>query len=228
MWLSGQQKRPADCGEGQTGIVTVGGDETAVMLDSERRGLEVYVPAGYHWTPEENQRVLVIQGQGEIPCIVGVRRGSARPKNVSIQAKTMSVSGRNVSVRAEKNATVAGQSVDLEAKETAAIAGQSVELQAEGTATVAGQSVDLQAGETAAVVGQSVALQAGETAAVAGQSVVLQAKETATIAGQSVVLQGEESAAVAGKSVDLQGEVFINGEPLEAVIARIAAGMLGG
>ena len=113
-WLSGQQKRPADCGEGQTGIVTVGGGETAVQLDSERRGLEVYAPAGYRWTPEVDQRVLVIQGPGEIPCIVGVRQDSERPDSVEICAKTMKVSGQDVSVQAERDAVVAGQSVDLQ------------------------------------------------------------------------------------------------------------------
>ena len=113
MWLSGQQKRPNYCGEGQTGIVTVGGDETAVMLDSERRGLEVYAPAGYHWTPEAGQRVLVIQGQGEIPCIVGVRQDGAQPDSVDISAKDVSVSGQDVFVQAGGNAIVAGRSVDL-------------------------------------------------------------------------------------------------------------------
>ena len=114
MWLSGQHKRPNHCGEGQTGIVTVGGEETAVQLDSERRGLEVYAPAGYRWTPEVDQRVLVIQGQGEIPCIVGVRQDSAQPDSVGIGAKEVSVSGQDVSVRARENAVVAGQSVDLQ------------------------------------------------------------------------------------------------------------------
>ena len=109
MWLSGQHKRPNRCGEGQTGIVTVGGGETAVLLDSERRGLEVYAPAGYDWTPEVDQRVLVIQGQGEIPCIVGVRQDGARPQSVDIGAKAMSVSGQDVSVRA-------GGTVDLRGK----------------------------------------------------------------------------------------------------------------
>ena len=114
MWLSGQHKRPADRGEGQTGTVTVGGDETAVMLDSERRGLEVYAPAGYRWTPEVDQRVLVIQGQGEIPCIVGVRQDSARPGSVEVCADAVDVSGQDVSVRAEESAVVAGKSVDLQ------------------------------------------------------------------------------------------------------------------
>ena len=113
MWLSGQHKRPADCGEGQTGIVTVGGGEAAVQLDSERRGLEVYTPAGYRWTPEAGQRVLVIRGQGEIPCIVGVRQDSARPASVGISAKTVSVSGQDISVRAGGDAVIEGQSVDL-------------------------------------------------------------------------------------------------------------------
>ena len=113
MWLSGQQKRPADHGEGQTGIVTVGGGDAAVLLDSERRGLEVYAPAGYRWTPEVNQRVLVIQGQGEIPCVVGVRQDSAQPRSVGISAKAVDVSGQNVSVQAGSSAVVAGQSVEL-------------------------------------------------------------------------------------------------------------------
>ena len=43
MWMSGQHKRPAEQGEGQTGIVTMSGGETAVLLDSERRGLQVYL-----------------------------------------------------------------------------------------------------------------------------------------------------------------------------------------
>ena len=143
MWLSGQHKRPADCGEGQTGIVTLGGGGPAVMLDSERRGLEVYAPAGYRWTPEVDQRVLVIQGQGEIPCIVGVRQGGARPQSVDISAKAVSVSGQDISVQAEGGAAVAGQFVDLRAEGDAAVAGRSVELWARGSAVVAGQSVDL-------------------------------------------------------------------------------------
>ena len=128
MWLSGQQKRPADCGEGQTGVVTVGGGETAVMLDSERRGLEVYAPAGYRWTPEVDQRVLVIQGKGEIPCIVGVRQGSERPGSVEVCAKTVGVSGQDVSVQAEGSAVVSGKSADLRADGSATVAGQSVNL----------------------------------------------------------------------------------------------------
>ena len=114
MWLSGQQKRPADCGEGQTGIVTVGGGEAAVQLDSERRGLEVYAPAGYRWTPEVDQRVLVIRGEGEVPCIVGVRQNSARPDNVEINAKNMSVIGKDVSVQGEGGVVVGGKTVSLQ------------------------------------------------------------------------------------------------------------------
>ena len=128
MWLSGQHKRPADRGEGQTGIVTVGGGETAVMLDSERRGLEVYAPAGYRWTPEVDQRVLVIQGQGEIPCIVGTRQDGAQPQSVGISAKAVSVSGQNISIQAEGSAAVAGQSAELRAEGIAAVTGQSVDL----------------------------------------------------------------------------------------------------
>ena len=41
MWLSGQHKRPADQGEGQVGVITMSGKETAALLDCERRGLQI-------------------------------------------------------------------------------------------------------------------------------------------------------------------------------------------
>ena len=102
MWLSGQQKRPADPGEGQVGTVTVGGGDAAVLLDSERRGLQVYSPAGYHWTPQVGQRVLVIRGEGETPAIVGVH-GGGQPKSVSISADSVQVSGQSVSIGGSVN-----------------------------------------------------------------------------------------------------------------------------
>lgn len=160
MWLSGQHKRPADCGEGLTGVVTVSGIETAVQLDSERRGLAVYAPAGYYWTPEVGQQVLVIQGPGEIPCIVGVRQGSKWPENIGICADTLDVCGKGISVKV-------AESMNIHVK-------------------------------------------------------------TMSVNGQDVSVQAEGDAIVEGKTVDLKGEVLINGEPLEVVIARIVAMLLGG
>lgn len=113
MWLSGQQKRPADWGEGQTGIVTMSEGETAVLLESERRGLEVYAPAGYRWTPQVDQRVLVIRGPGEIPAIVGVRQGSPRPDSVGIEARKLALAGDSVGISAQGAAAVQGARVDL-------------------------------------------------------------------------------------------------------------------
>jgi hypothetical protein len=113
MWLSGQQKRPVEWGEGQTGIVTMSEGGTAVLLESERRGLEVYAPAGYRWTPQADQRVLVIRGQGEIPAIVGVRQGTPRPDAVDVEAKALTLSGNQVGVSAQGAATVQGGRVNL-------------------------------------------------------------------------------------------------------------------
>lgn len=118
MWLSGQYKRPANVGEGQTGVVTVGGGEPAVLLDRERRGLEVYAPGGYHWTPQAGQRALVIQGQGEVPCVVGVRQGGGTPESVGIQANSVRISGSNVFLQANAVAKVAGQTVALQGEIT--------------------------------------------------------------------------------------------------------------
>lgn len=86
MWLSRQQKRPSQAGEGQVGKVTIGGEQTAVMLDSERRGLEVYGPGGYRWRPGVGQKVLVIQGRGEIPCVAGVRVDQEAPEEVTVES----------------------------------------------------------------------------------------------------------------------------------------------
>ena len=113
MWLSGQQKRPVDNGEGVTGIVTMSGGETAVLLDSERRGLQIYGPGGYTWTPKVGQRVLVIQGQGEIPCVAGARQGQEAPDRVSVEGRKMAVRGDTVDISARSSATIEGEDVRL-------------------------------------------------------------------------------------------------------------------
>lgn len=113
MWLSGQQKRPADSGEGQTGIVTMSGGETAVLLECERRGVQVYAPAGYRWTPRVGQRVLVIRGQGEIPCVVAARQDGDVPDRVTVEARNMAVQGDAVNVTARDDAVVGGENVRL-------------------------------------------------------------------------------------------------------------------
>lgn len=89
MWLSGQQKRTARDEGGRTGTVTMCGGELAVELDGERRGLEIYGPAGYRWSPRVGQRALVIQGEGEAPCVAGVRQGDDCPDQVVIQAGSL-------------------------------------------------------------------------------------------------------------------------------------------
>ena len=94
MWLSGQHKRPADPGEGQTGVVTIGGTRPAVQLESERRELEVYSPAGYRWTPQVGQRVLVIKNQGEDPCVVGAELTGEKPRRVEVCADEIDLQGQ--------------------------------------------------------------------------------------------------------------------------------------
>ena len=46
----------------------------------------MYSPAGYCWTPKVGQRVLVIQGRGEIPCVVGARQDGGMPDKVGVAA----------------------------------------------------------------------------------------------------------------------------------------------
>lgn len=114
MWLSGQHKRPADQGEGQVGVITMSGGETAALLDCERRGLQVYSPAGYHWTPKVGQRVLVIQGKGEIPCVVGARQDGGMPDKVGVAAKQLTLDGERVNIAGRRGAGLQGERVDLD------------------------------------------------------------------------------------------------------------------
>lgn len=114
MWLSGQQKRPVDEGEGQVGIVTMSEGDTAVLLDCERRGLQVYSPGGYTWTPRVDSKVMVIQGKGEIPCIVGAIQGSEAPDEVNVKAeKELTLKGETVTIKAENDVVAEGENVRL-------------------------------------------------------------------------------------------------------------------
>lgn len=92
MWLSGQQKRPAREDGGQTGVVTMAGEDLAVRLDSEVRAPRVCGPAGYRWTPAAGDRVLVIKGEGQRPCVVGVEQGGT-PEAVTIAAGRVELRG---------------------------------------------------------------------------------------------------------------------------------------
>lgn len=131
MWMGGQQKRPVDPGEGQTGTVTMSDGELAVLLESERRGVEVYAPAGYRWTPEPEQRVLVIQGRGEIPAVVGVRQGGGRPKQVTVESGRLNLKGSG-SVNVSGGAvTVSGSSLGAEVGGDAEIKSEKLDLKAQ-------------------------------------------------------------------------------------------------
>lgn len=117
MWLSGQHKRPAECGEGQVGVVTMSGEENAVLLDCERRGLQIYSPGGYSWTPTVDGKVLVIQGRGEIPCIVGALQDGEIPDEVSVRAKALALKGEKAEITAK----------DLDLKAQVYIKGETLE-----------------------------------------------------------------------------------------------------
>lgn len=93
MWLSKQQKQILPNLSGRTGIVTVSGDSLSVRVDSEVSAPEVYGPAGYRWTPGAGDRVLVIKGEGEEPCVVGVRRGGT-PAAVALEAGQVALNGQ--------------------------------------------------------------------------------------------------------------------------------------
>lgn len=86
MWLAKQQKREAAQAAGSIGEVTLGGDTPAVELESERRGLTVYAPGGYRWSPVPGQKVLVLKADGE-PCVAGIpSAGGLNPGEVALDS----------------------------------------------------------------------------------------------------------------------------------------------
>lgn len=68
------------------------GDSLAVRLERELRSPELYGPAGYQWAPRAGDRVLVFKGEGERPCIVGVKQGTV-PESITIQAERIQLQG---------------------------------------------------------------------------------------------------------------------------------------
>lgn len=120
MWLGKQQRREHLSGEGRVGRVTIGGAHPAVELACERRSLEVYAPGGYRWTPRPGQKVLVIEGQGERPCVVGLRQGEQLPEEVTVESENGgqlcltaaggSLSGENVELKG--NVLVNGETLE--------------------------------------------------------------------------------------------------------------------
>lgn len=93
MWLSKQQKQNPPRLMGRIGMVTVSGDGLSVRVDSEVNAPEVYGPAGYRWAPSAGDRVLVIKGEGEKPCVVGVCRGGI-PAAVTLEAGQVALNGQ--------------------------------------------------------------------------------------------------------------------------------------
>lgn len=59
------------------------------------------------------QRVLVIQGQGEIPCVVGARQDGDVPDQVAVTARQTTVQGDIVRVAAGEDVVVEGENVRL-------------------------------------------------------------------------------------------------------------------
>lgn len=93
MWLSKQQKRPAEPVREQTGVVTVSGSNLSVRLDSEVSAPDLYGPAGYRWMPAAGDRVLVLKGEGERPCVIGVKKGGT-PAAVALEAEQIGLNGQ--------------------------------------------------------------------------------------------------------------------------------------
>lgn len=121
MFLSKRERTERNGGGVGLGPVTVQGASAGVWMESERRGVTVYAPAGYHWAPALGEELLVLKAgeRGEKLCAVGVpaedealAAGEVRIK-AGNAAVTLSPDGR---VEVTGELTVNGLAVVLQPK----------------------------------------------------------------------------------------------------------------
>lgn len=113
MWLSERAGggAPARLRAG-VGTVTVGGENAAVLLSGEARGLGVAAPTGVHWVPGQAQQALVIEtddGERYILGVVGAEGAAPGDGELRLSigetAITVGAAGINVTGRLFVNGT---------------------------------------------------------------------------------------------------------------------------
>ena len=89
MWITEKLAKsgPAAQESGQIGKVTIGGDETAVLTQSENRGMCVAAPGGFVWRPSIGENVLVIKC-GEENVVAGAISSEAPEENGEVYIKS--------------------------------------------------------------------------------------------------------------------------------------------
>ena len=69
MWLSNRMVRNKS-NQPAVGEVTIGGKNTAVYTDGEKRNSVFFSPGGYYWLPSRGQNMVVIKSEdNEICCM---------------------------------------------------------------------------------------------------------------------------------------------------------------
>lgn len=107
MWLSKKMaaKNAEEVSVG--GIVSVGGENPAVVTDGESRTLEIIAPGGLVWRPDVDQRVLLWQGN-----VVGVvqQAASLAPGELLFYSKGASIRlGNDGSIRLTGDVYINGE-----------------------------------------------------------------------------------------------------------------------
>ena len=99
MWTSSQTKKAGEKirSYGALGIVTAGGNENSVLLETQRRGVPVAAPGGYRWRPEAGEQVLVLKtgADGESAWILG----RTREQGEELRPGEVELTGRNCGVK---------------------------------------------------------------------------------------------------------------------------------
>jgi len=106
MWLSEKAaqgtREPEPCAE--IGVVTSGGARPSVMLDGEKRAVELLSPGGVFWAPAEGEQVVITRCGGEL-FVSGSLRGNAalRPGELCLDS-----GGGRIFLRPDGNIELAG------------------------------------------------------------------------------------------------------------------------
>ena len=82
MWLSEQISRRDEGNKSKIsrGVLTIDGENPAVMLEGERRELPVLWPGGVAWAPAVGDEVIVLCEENGEYFILGIPAGAETPK----------------------------------------------------------------------------------------------------------------------------------------------------
>lgn len=99
MWITKRIAAAATPKTVERGQTSIGGEETAVALRGEQRGIEVMAPGGYVWRPRCGDEVLVIKDSVSGESVAAAAKMSPPPKGMEDGEVCISTNGASIFLR---------------------------------------------------------------------------------------------------------------------------------